>query len=86
MQDSAAAVAAYQQSFGTITGMAGDIETANSGIINQYRLLESLPFTRVMILGKEYTHLNTRDSVLDQQFVRMTNGVENEYKDILRSR
>ena len=38
---------------------------------HQYRLLESLPFGKIVILGKEYTHLNVQDSILDSQFVRM---------------
>ena len=39
--------------------------------LGQYRLLESLPFGTTVILGKEYTHLNTRDSVLDTSFVKL---------------
>ena len=40
------------------------METNNTEY-DQYRLLESLPFGKTLILGKEYTHLNVQDSMLD---------------------
>ena len=37
-------------------------------------------------MGKEYSNLNTSDSVLDNQFVKMASTVENEYKEVLYTR
>ena len=54
--------------------------------VDQYRLLESLPFGKTVILGKEYTHLNVHDSVLDGQFARMASQLEYDYKSILKNR
>ena len=38
------------------------------------------------ILGKEYSHFNVGDSVLDSQFVRMVQAVESDYGRSLKSR
>ena len=60
------------------------METNNTEY-DQYRLLESLPFGKTLILGKEYTHLNVQDSMLDSQFVKMASQVESDYKTIMKN-
>ena len=53
---------------------------------DQFRLYDSLPFGTVVIMGREYTHLNTADSVLDGQFVKLAACVEATYREVLLSR
>ena len=49
-------------------------------------MYDSLPFGVVTILGKQYTHLNTQESMLDAQFVKMATAVEAKYREVLTSR
>ena len=40
----------------------------------------------VIILGEEYCHFNTDESMLDATFVKMARQIEADYTHILKSR